>query len=279
MMFKARDKSFKLNKTIIFGILNVTPDSFYDGGKWGDPDMAIKRAFKMVEDGADIIDLGGESTKPFTDPTPLEVEIKRILPVLKELVKNNISVSVDTYKPEVAKIVLEEGAIIINDIFGLRSEGMLETISSFNPKPGIVIMHMKKNPKEMQINPEYNDIFSEISEFLFSQASKALDAGFTKENILLDVGLGFGKNLEDNLKLCANYERFLKDDFLHLLGPSRKNFTGAVSKGVPTEERLPATISISSICVYKGVHALRVHDPKEVRLSCDMAEEVRKATI
>lgn len=278
-MFKARGKTFDLNKTIIFGILNVTPDSFYDGGKWNNTDMAIKKAFKIVEDGADIIDLGGESTKPFTDPTPLEVEIKRILPVLKELVKNGINVSVDTYKPEVAKIALEEGAIIINDIFGLRSKGMLETISSFNPKPGIIIMHMKKNPKEMQISPEYKDIFNEISEFLFNQASQALGAGFTKENILLDVGLGFGKNMLDNLKLCANYERFLKDDFLHLIGPSRKSFTGAVSKGVTTEERLPATISISSICVYKGVHALRVHDPKEIRFACDMAEEVRKATI
>jgi dihydropteroate synthase len=278
-MFKARDKSFKLNKTIIFGILNVTPDSFYDGGKWDCADIAIEKAFKMIEEGADIIDLGGESTKPFTDPTPLDVEIARILPVLRELVKNNIPVSIDTYKPEVAKITLEEGAIIINDIFGLRTQGMLETISSFNPKPGIVIMHMKKNPKEMQINPEYKDIFSEISEFLFNQASQALGAGFTKENILLDVGLGFGKSLEDNLKLCANYERFLKDGFLHLSGPSRKSFTGAVSKGVPTEERLPATISISSICVFKGIHALRVHDPKEIRFACDMAEEVRKAAI
>jgi dihydropteroate synthase len=278
-MFKARERNFGLDKTIIFGILNVTPDSFYDGGKWDNTEEAVKRAYKMIEEGADIIDLGGESTKPFTDPTPFNIEIQRILPVLKELVKNDIPVSIDTYKPEVAKIALEEGADIINDIFGLRSEGMLEIISSFNPKPGIVIMHMKKNPKEMQINPEYNDIFNEISEFLSNQATKALDAGFTKENILLDVGLGFGKNLGDNLKLCANYERFLKDGFLHLVGPSRKSFTGAVSKGIPTEERLPATISVSSICVYKGVQALRVHDPKEMRFACDMAEEMRKKTI
>ncbi|AEE15376.1 dihydropteroate synthase [Thermodesulfobium narugense DSM 14796] len=279
MIFKARNRSFDLKKTIIFGILNVTPDSFYDGGRWCEPDIAIKRAFKMIEEGADIIDLGGESTKPFVDPTPLDVEIERILPVLKELVKNDISVSVDTYKPEVAKIALEEGAIIINDIFGLRSEGMLETISSFNPKPGIIIMHMKKNPKEMQINPEYDNIFNEISEFLHAQAKKAISAGFTKENILLDVGLGFGKSFKDNLKLCSNYERFLKDNFLHLIGPSRKSFTGLVSKGVPTEDRLPATISVSSICVYKGIHALRVHDVKEIRLACDMAEEMRKLNI
>jgi len=279
MKFKARHKSFDLRKTIIFGILNVTPDSFYDGGKWENPDIAVKRAFKMIEEGADIIDLGGESTKPFVDPTPSEVEIKRILPVLKELVKNNIPVSVDTYKPEVAKIALEEGAIIINDIFGLRTEGMLNTVASFNPKPGLIIMHMKKNPKEMQINPEYSDIFSEISEFLHSQAQKALNRGFTKENILLDVGLGFGKSVEDNLKLCSNYERFLKDGFLHIIGPSRKSFTGAVSNGLPTEERLPATISMSSICVYKGIHALRVHDPKEIRFACDMAEEMRKVAI
>ncbi|MFA4015406.1 MAG: hypothetical protein RUDDFDWM_000489 [Candidatus Fervidibacterota bacterium] len=259
--------SLKLGeRTFIMGILNVTPDSFSGDGIYGDVKAAVAKAVKMVEDGADIIDIGGESTRPGSLPVSVDEELRRVIPViecLSEII--DVPISIDTYKPKVAKEALEAGACIVNDIYGLRNEGlnegMLQVIADY--KPTVVIMHMQGTPQTMQLNPQYDDCVSEIKSYLHSQALKAIEAGLTKEQIIVDPGIGFGKLLEHNLEILRRLAEFKELGFPLLVGTSRKSFIGQVLN-LPVERRIFGTAASVALAIVNGADIVRVHDVPEM---------------
>ena len=259
-------------KTLVMGILNVTPDSFYDGGRHDTIDNAIKHAIQMEKDGADIIDVGGESTKPGSVSVPLSVELARVIPVVEELVdKIKIPISVDTYKSEIAKKSLEIGAVMINDITALRMDRQLATVVAEHDVP-VVLMHMKGTPNNMQFNPEYEDVMYEIKNFLKIQASYAISCGVKTENIIVDPGIGFGKRtgkgIEDNCEIIKRLGELKELEFPILVGASRKTFIGNTSsekKSLPLSERLEGSLAASVAAAINGANIIRVHDVKETR--------------
>jgi dihydropteroate synthase len=259
--------SLKLGeRTFIMGILNMTPDSFSGDGIYGDVETAVAKAVKMVEDGADIIDIGGESTRPGSLPVPVDEELRRVIPVIERLSEIiDVPISIDTYKPEVAKEALEAGACIVNDIYGLRNEGlnegMLQVIADY--KPTVVIMHMQGTPQTMQFNPRYDDCVSEIKSFLRSQALKAIEAGLTEEQIIIDPGIGFGKLLEHNLEILRRLAEFKELGFPLLVGTSRKSFIGQVLN-LPVERRIFGTAASVAVAIANGADIVRVHDVPEM---------------
>lgn len=265
---------FSSKSPLVMGILNVTPDSFYDGGKYTTLDMAVKRAEEMLEEGADIIDIGGESTRPYAEPVPLEEELKRVVPVVKEIKKRfpQSIISVDTYKAEVARRALDEGADIVNDVSAARFDPqMIEVLSSYNPY--VVVMHMKGTPRDMQKNPYYEDVISEVSSFLEQRRAYLIKHGVSPDKIIVDPGIGFGKRVEDNLKIIKCLEIFTNIAPV-LVGPSRKSFIGAILD-LPPQERLEGTLAVIAICVLKGAKILRVHDVKETKRAVKIAQAVR----
>jgi dihydropteroate synthase len=259
--------SLKLGeRTFIMGILNMTPDSFSGDGIYGDVETAVAKAVKMVEDGADIIDIGGESTRPGSLPVPVDEELRRVIPVIERLSEIiDVPISIDTYKPKVAKEALEAGACIVNDIYGLRNEGlnegMLQVIADY--KPTVVIMHMQGTPQTMQLNPRYDDCVSEIKSFLRSQALKAIEAGLTEEQIIIDPGIGFGKLLEHNLEILRRLAEFKELGFPLLVGTSRKSFIGQVLN-LPVERRIFGTAASIAVAIANGADIVRVHDVPEM---------------
>jgi dihydropteroate synthase len=259
--------SLKLGeRTFIMGILNMTPDSFSGDGIYGDVETAVAKAVKMVEDGADIIDIGGESTRPGSLPVPVDEELRRVIPVIERLSEIiDVPISIDTYKPKVAKEALEAGACIVNDIYGLRNEGlnegMLQVIADY--KPTVVIMHMQGTPQTMQLNPRYDDCVSEIKSFLRSQALKAIEAGLTEEQIIVDPGIGFGKLLEHNLEILRRLAEFKELGFPLLVGTSRKSFIGQVLN-LPVERRIFGTAASVAVAIANGADIVRVHDVPEM---------------
>ncbi|MDI6641182.1 MAG: dihydropteroate synthase, partial [Elusimicrobiota bacterium] len=195
-------------KTLIMGILNVTPDSFYDGGEYTAVNNALKHVEKMVKDGADIIDVGGESTRPGSEPITLQEELKRVIPVIVEIAKRfSVPISVDTYKSEVAKAALDSGATMVNDISGLNFDNKMVDVVS-GKKVHVIIMHIKGTPKNMQDNPQYENVVKEIKEFFQTQIEYALKHGVKKEQIFIDPGIGFGKTTEHNLQILRNIQEF-----------------------------------------------------------------------
>lgn len=270
---KIGDNLYDLGKkTLIMGILNVTPDSFYDGGRHDTIDNAIKHAIQMEKDGADIIDVGGESTKPGSVSVPLSVELARVIPVVEELVdKIKIPISVDTYKSEIAKKALEIGAVMINDITALRMDRQLATVVAEHDVP-VVLMHMKGTPNNMQFNPEYEDVMYEIKNFLKIQASYAISCGVKTENIIVDPGIGFGKRtgkgIEDNCEIIKRLGELKELEFPILVGASRKTFIGNTSsekKSLPLSERLEGSLAAAVAAAINGANIIRVHDVKETR--------------
>jgi len=251
------------NKKYIMGILNITPDSFYDGGKYYNLSLAMSRAEQIIKEGADIIDIGGESSRPGSIRISLEEEEKRVIPVLKEIKKNykDILVSIDTYKPEIAKIALDEGANIINDIYALRKPGMLETISKYDCYA--VIMHMKGDPENMQNSPYYDNVVKEVTEFFKERLESVLNYNIKRERIILDPGIGFGKRLEDNIRLIEGIKRFKQEFNLPILiGLSRKSMIGLMlNKNV--EDRKNGSVILNTIAMMNGADIIRVHDVKE----------------
>lgn len=245
------------------GILNVAPDSF-SGDGITDIDAAVARAWKFVEEGADILDIGGESTRPGSQPISAEEEMRRVLPIVERLVSQNfpLPISLDTYKPDVARRGLEAGVCIINDIYGLRQPKMLELVAEF--KPAVVIMHMQGTPQTMQLNPTYVDCVREISEFLKGQAEKAEKAGLPKELIIVDPGIGFGKTVEHNLEILRRLREIKELGYPVLIGTSRKSFIGKVlGIGVPME-RVWGTAATIAVAIVNGADVVRVHDVKEM---------------
>lgn len=261
-------------RTIIMGILNVTPDSFSDGGLYMDPDLAGRRAVEMVEEGADIIDVGGESTRPGADPVPVEEEMRRVIPVISRLVKEipDVPISVDTYKAEVARAAIEEGASIVNDISAMRMDpGMVDVISESSV--GVILMHMKGTPKDMQLNPRYDHPISEIYEFLQERAEFAESRGIDRSRIVVDPGIGFGKDLDHNLEIIRRIREFRSLGFPVLIGPSRKSFIGKVL-GLPVDERVEGTGAVVSIAIAYGADIVRVHDVKEMARVARMTDSI-----
>lgn len=264
---------FAQERPLIMGILNVTPDSFSDGGLYYHFSDAIKHALQMLKEGADIIDVGGESTRPGAQAVPLKEEIRRVVPVIKQLRKETDAIiSIDTYKPEVAYEALEAGADLINDVYGLRQPGMLELVAEV--KKPVVIMHMKGTPRTMQENPVYEDVVQEIYDFLLVQRDKAFEAGLTAEQVIVDVGIGFGKTLEHNLELIRHLDYFKTLGCPILLGPSRKSFIGLILN-LPPEERLEGTLAVVAVGVMKGANIVRVHDVKEALRAVKVADALK----
>lgn len=266
---------FKLDlsaRTQLMGVLNVTPDSFSDGGRFLSYTTAVERARQMVLEGADIIDIGGESTRPGAKSVTLEDEVNRTIPVIEELAGElDVPLSIDTYKPEVARRALDAGASIINDISGLRDDGMIE-LAAERGIP-VIIMHMQGTPQDMQLKPSYADVVAEVIDWLDGQAEKAIIAGLPSNKILIDPGIGFGKNLEHNLELIRRLSEFRSLGYPVVLGTSRKSFIGAVLD-LPVEERVEGTLATVTYGITQGANIIRVHDVKEAVRASRMTDAI-----
>ena len=243
------------------GILNITPDSFSDGGKFLSEGKALEHCLKMIEEGADIIDIGGETTKPFSNSTPDEIQLERVIPVIKKIreIDINIPISIDTRSARVAQEAVKNGADIINDVSGFGYDPVMIKTAAYLEMP-VIIMHSLAEPKTMQLNPAYeNNVIDEIFKSLFDKAQNALEAGIKKENIIIDPGIGFGKTLEHNLEIIRRIEEFKSLGFPILAGVSRKSVISEITN-LPTNEREEANIALASYLAANGVNILRVHE-------------------
>lgn len=262
-------------RTHLMGVLNVTPDSFSDGGEFLKVENAVRRGIKMAEEGADIIDIGGESTRPGSDSVTIEEELSRVIPVIEALLKEiDIPISIDTYKSEVAKRALEAGAEMINDISALRFDPKMKEVIAEYQVP-VVLMHIKGTPKNMQENPYYDDVIKEIIEYLKESIQLARDAGIREENIIIDPGIGFGKRLEDNLNILKNLKKFSILNCPILVGPSRKSFIGRILD-LPVDERLEGSLAALAVAIMNGANIVRVHDVKESKRVAGLVDAILK---
>jgi dihydropteroate synthase len=243
------------------GIVNVTPDSFSDGGCYADTNAALRHCEQLVAEGADILDVGGESSRPGAPAVALDEELARVLPVLREAVKLGVPVSVDTYKPEVMRAVLGEGADIVNDIWALRQPGAREAVVA-HPACGICLMHMHAEPQTMQRSPMQGDAVPQVRSFLQQQSAMLAGMGVDRARIVWDAGVGFGKTVEQNFSLLARQHVLLADGYPLLAAWSRKSSLGVVT-GLPVEQRLVASVAAALLAVERGARIVRVHDVKE----------------
>jgi dihydropteroate synthase len=243
------------------GILNVTPDSFSDGGHFQSLELAISHAEQMIAEGVDIIDIGGESTRPGTPPLPLEEELRRVMPVVYALRDCGKPLSIDTYKPEVMREAIAAGVDMINDINGFRAEGALSAVKESDC--GLCIMHMQNAPENMQVKPHYENVTKEVTDFLRERVTEMVQGGIERNRLCLDPGFGFGKTLEHNVVLLKDIGRISKElDLPILAGLSRKSMLGAIT-GKPVEQRMAASIAAALAAAAHGAHIVRVHDVAE----------------
>ena len=262
-------------ETLVMGIVNVTPDSFSDGGKFFLPEVAISHASKLITQGADIIDIGGESTRPGAEQVSESEELKRVIPVIEKIRIDNptILISIDTTKASVAKHAIEAGADIINDVSGFSFDNnMIGIVESFNIP--VVIMHMKGNPQNMQLNPKYKDIVNEILDFFKMKIKIAIQSGINRSMIILDPGIGFGKTVEHNFELLSRLNEFNVLELPIMIGPSRKSFIG-ITLDLPPEDRVEGTAAAVSAGVMNGASIVRVHDVKSMKRVVRIIEKVR----
>lgn len=266
------------SRTLVMGVLNVTPDSFSDGGLHFKPGPALKHALKMVEDGADILDIGGESTRPGSEPLPLEEELRRVLPVIRAVRRETASVpvSIDTYKSDVARAALEEGAGMINDISGFRADPRMPRLAARYGVPS-VLMHIKGSPRDMQKNPVYEALIPEILDYLRGSIRIAREAGVPEERILIDPGIGFGKTFDHNLEIIKNLNIFTQLGRPVVIGVSRKAFIGHVLGGLPPGERLEGSLAALTAAILNGANIVRVHDVRQSVLAARMADAIKRA--
>ncbi len=268
-----KDYILRFEKTLIMGILNVTPDSFSDGGLFNDVDTAVTHGKKMVTDGVDIIDIGGESTRPGATPLSEKEELARILPVITQLLEEvSVPISIDTYKPHVADVCLKVGAHLINDITGLINPEIRKIAAKHNAP--VVIMHMKGTPKTMQQNPAYQDLLREITTFFQEQTTIARKEGI--QQIIIDPGIGFGKTVEHNLQILKHLEIFKTLHCPICVGPSRKSFIGTIT-GLSAKERLEGTLAALTISIMNGANIVRVHDVNECNRAIQVIDAIRSA--
>lgn len=255
------------------GVLNVTPDSFYDGGVYFDPARAVGRGLELAAEGADIIDVGGESTRPGSESIPAEEELRRILPVVEALRKETkVLISVDTTKSEVAQTALAKGADIINDISAGRFDGRMLDVAA-RSGAGLILMHMKGTPRTMQLSPQYGDVLAEVKGFLRERIGAAVAAGVKRESLIIDPGIGFGKRLEHNLVLLRNIPSLTELGRPVLVGISRKSFIGHILN-LEARERLEGTVAAAVLSVAGGASLLRVHDVRAVSRAVAVAEAI-----
>lgn len=269
-------KKFLFDRTKIMGILNITPDSFYEGSRAASADLALQRALKMIEDGADILDIGGESTRPGSEPISEDEEIERVIPIIEAIRKINkeILISVDTYRAKTAEYSIKAGADIINDISAMTfDDDMAKTVKKYDVP--VILMHIKGTPKNMQSNPYYDDVLKEVYNFLKERIEYSKSLGIEKDKIIIDPGIGFGKLLEHNIELIKNIDYFKTLGCPILLAHSRKSSIGAVLGNLPPNERLEGTIAVSCFAALKGVDMIRVHDVKENKRAVKMIEVLR----
>lgn len=262
-IFKFGKKVYDLSsRTFIMGILNITPDSFSDGGRYYSTEKAIEHALRMEDEGADFIDIGGESTRPGAESVSVEEELKRVIPVIEKLAgKIEIPISIDTTKSEVARKALDAGAEIVNDISAMNFDpDMIKVISDF--KPALILMHIKGSPKTMQINPDYIDVIKEIKDYLQESVNKCRSNGI--EQIIVDPGIGFGKKLEHNIEIFKRLSELKELGCPILIGPSRKSFIGQILD-LPVEQRLEGTAAAVAVSIIRGANIVRVHDVKEIK--------------
>ena len=260
-------------QSLIMGILNVTPDSFSDGGQFLNKNSAIGHALKMIEEGADIIDIGGESTKPFSSPVSLDEELSRVLPVIEDLRKEtDVCISIDTTKSEVANQALEMGASIINDVSAMEFDKKMIGVALKFDCP-IVLMHMKGIPKNMQENPHYSSLISEIITYLNARIDFVLSKGIDRKKIIIDPGIGFGKSVENNFEIINNLNQFADLGYPVMLGASRKSFIG-VTLDVPEHKRVEGSLAANIIGFQKGVSVFRVHDVDQTRKALTITKKI-----
>ena len=264
-------------RTAVMGIVNVTPDSFSDGGEFADAETAIAHALRMVEDGADVIDVGGESTRPGAEPVLLEQELERVIPVIAGIRNTTDAlISIDTYKTEVARSAIEAGADIVNDISGLTGDPDMAALIAEKQVPAI-IMHIKGTPRDMQLEPRYDDLMGEICAFLGHQIHAATEAGIAREVLIVDPGFGFGKTLEHNLEMVRRLSELKCLGRPILLGPSRKSTIGKVLGGLPPHERIEGTGAMTALAIMNGANMIRVHDVKAMVRVAKVADAVGKS--
>lgn len=263
-------------KTCVMGILNVTPDSFYDGDRYNTSENAVEHALSMVNDGADIIDVGGESTRPGALPLSETEEIKRVIPVIKLLSKRvRTPISVDTYKAKVAERAIDAGASMINDVGGLCADEKMAKVAAESHVP-IVIMHKKGTPRTMQKFPIRKNAFGEIVSFFKKSISTAIDAGIDRNRIVLDPGIGFGKTVQQNLEILKRLREFKSLGFPLMVGTSRKKFIGTILD-LPVQQRLYGTLATLAIAVMNGAHMVRVHDVREAVQVVTLCDAIRNS--
>jgi dihydropteroate synthase len=251
-----------LDRPLVMGVLNVTPDSFSDGGRYLDPERARDRARQMLEEGADIIDIGGESTRPGAAGTSEEVELKRVVPLIEQIAALGVPVSADTRKAAVMRAAIGAGASMINDIFALRAPGALDAVVAAPVPVAICLMHMRGEPETMQQSVSYADVVAEIQAFLAQRAAVCEAAGVSRERIVVDPGFGFGKTVEHNLMLLRRLPELALLGYPVLVGLSRKSTLGALT-GRATDERAPASVAAALAAVARGARIVRVHDVRE----------------
>lgn len=256
-------KTYNLaSRTHIMGVVNVTPDSFSDGGRYFDAGAALYRGLEMIEQGADFIDVGGESTRPGSEPVPVEEELRRVIPVIEQLAKRtSVPISIDTYKSAVAERALDAGAVIVNDISGLHFDSRMADVIA-GRHASVILMHIKGTPKTMQQHPDYENLVEEIVEYLSTGIRAAREREIRQ--IIIDPGIGFGKRLEHNLEILRNLRRFHQLGCPVLVGPSRKSFIGTILD-LPVEERLEGTAAAVAVSIMNGANVVRVHDVKQMK--------------
>ncbi len=278
LTFRAKNGSLKLGETTaLMGALNVTPDSFYRESRRPDPGEAVARALEMVEEGADIVDIGGESTRPGASPVDVEDEIRRVVPVVARLRPlSRVLISVDTRRAAVAERALDAGADIVNDVSALGDSRMAEVVA--RAKAGVALMHMKGTPATMQAAPSYEDVVAEVRKYLRGAIERAESSGIASDAILVDPGIGFGKTLEHNLTLLKNLPALAELSKPILVGTSRKSFLGRIVPSAP-DERLFPTASSVACAVVLGASVVRVHDVREMRQVAAVADAIRNQRI
>ena len=267
------------HKTHVMGIINITPDSFSDGGLHLDASAAIEQGISMVGDGADILDIGGESTRPGSEPVSVEEELSRTIPVIKALARRvAVPISIDTYKAEVARQALAAGASIVNDISGLRFDPEMPKVVAQHKVP-VVIMHIKGRPREMQQNPSYDALIPEIMDYFRISIRLAKKFGIAEEHMILDPGIGFGKTFDHNLEILDNLEQFTLLEKPLLVGPSRKAFLGKILGDVPATDRLEGTAAAVAVSIMKGAAIIRVHDVQEMARVAKVIDAIKREKV
>ena len=275
MIWKIRDREIDLSRrALVMGIINATPDSFSDGGSFLDPQAALAHGLRMVAEGAEILDVGGESTRPGAQGVSADEEIQRVLPVIRALRRESqVLISIDTSKAAVARAALDAGADIINDVTGLRGDADMSALAA-SSKAGVVIMHMQGEPRTMQVSPAYDDVVSEVGEFFRQALAGAIASGIDPMCIAFDPGIGFGKSPEHNRRLLAELSAFLPLGRPLLVGVSRKSFLGWLAGSAAMDDRFWPGVALTSLCRERGARILRVHDVKPHTEALRMTEAI-----